>query len=235
MSSQLVALIVADGVANAALLFLVSVGLTLVFGVMRILNVAHGSLYALGAYAAASLILALSARGLSPWLSFPALLVAAALVGAIVGGALEALLLRRVYGKEEALQLLATFAVFMILENLQRLIWGRQPYSVTEPVQLLGNVDIAGISYTVYQAVLLPVVALVTLIALRLFLRATLAGRVIVAVTEDREAAAFIGIDTRRVFFVTFVVGACLAALGGALAAPTTSINPGMGAACRCR
>ena len=118
----------------------------------------------------------------------------------------------------------------MILENLQRMIWGRQPYSVSGPVQLLGNIEIAGITYTTYQAIALPLVALAALIGLRLFLRATLAGRVILAVTEDRETAAVIGIDTRRVFFLTFIIGSCLAALGGALAAPTTSIIPGMGA-----
>ena len=230
MSMQTFALVIADGVAYAALVFLVSVGLSLVFGVMRILNVAHGSFYALGAYATSSIVTALLAAKLSPWLSFPAMLLAAVLVGALAGGALEALLLRRIYAKDEALQLLATFAVFMILENLQRMIWGVQPYSVSDPIQLLGNIEIAGISYTTYQAIVLPLAALGALIGLRLFLRATLAGRVIMAVTEDRETATIIGVDTKRVFFVTFVIGSCLAALGGALAAPTTSIIPGMGA-----
>ena len=227
MSAQTLALILADGVAYAALVFLVSVGLSLVFGVMRILNVAHGSFYALGAYLTASLVAAALALKLSPWLSFPAMLLAALLVGGAAGGLLEALLLRRIYAKDEALQLLATFAVFMILENLQRLIWGVQPYAVSDPVQLLGNVEIAGISYTAYQALVLPAVALA---GLRWFLRSTLAGRVLLAVTEDRETATIIGIDTQRVFFVTFVIGSSLAALGGALAAPTTSILPGMGA-----
>lgn len=230
MSLQTLALVIADGVAYAALVFLVSVGLSLVFGVMRILNVAHGSFYALGAYVTASIVTALLAAKLSPWLSFPAMLLAAVLVGGLAGGALEALLLRRIYGKDESLQLLATFAVFMILENLQRMIWGVQPYAASDPVQLLGNIEIAGISYTAYQAIALPLVAIGALIGLRLFLRRTLAGRVIMAVTEDRETATTIGIDTKHVFFVTFVIGSCLAALGGALAAPTTSIIPGMGA-----
>ena len=230
MSIQTLALVIADGVAYAALVFLVSVGLSLVFGVMRILNVAHGSFYALGAYATASLVTALLALKLSPWLSFPAMLLAAVLVGAIAGGLLEALLLRRIYAKDEALQLLATFAVFMILENLQRMIWGVQPYAVSDPVQLLGNVEIAGISYTAYQALVLPAVALAALIGLRLFLRATLMGRVILAVTEDRETATIIGVDAKQTFFLTFIIGSSLAALGGALAAPTTSIIPGMGA-----
>jgi branched-chain amino acid transport system permease protein len=91
-------------------------------------------------------------------------------------------------------------------------------------------VTVLGVSYTSYQVILLPVVALATLFGLRYFLRRTLSGAVIMAVTEDREASAAIGIDAKRVYFVTFVIGARLAALGGALASPTTSLVPGMGA-----
>ena len=230
MTSQLFVLAALDGLAYGALVFLVAVGLTLVFGVMRILNVAHGSFYALGAYAAASLGIALSAAGLSPWLSYPMFVVAAVAVGVAVGGLLERFLLQRIYGREEALQLLVTFAVFMILDNAQRLIWGAQPYFYADPLRLMGNLQIAGVTYTAYQTVFLPLVALAVLFGLRWFLRGTLAGAVIVAVTEDREAATAIGINARKVFFLTFVIGASLASLGGALASPTTSILPGMGA-----
>src|SRR5690606_39229448 len=183
--SHIIILAVLDGIAYGSLVFLVAVGLTLVFGVMRILNVAHGSFYALGAYAAASLGLGLSALGLPPWLSYPLFVVAAAAVGVVVGGALERFLLQRIYRHEEALQLLVTFAVFMILDNAQRLIWGVPPYFYSEPLRLLGNVAVAGITYTAYQVVFLPLVAITVLLALRLFLRRTLAGAVIVAVTED--------------------------------------------------
>ncbi|WP_108658807.1 branched-chain amino acid ABC transporter permease [Acuticoccus kandeliae] len=230
MSSQLLALVVLDGIAYGALVFLVAVGLTLVFGVMRILNVAHGSFYALGAYAAASLGLVLSGMGLPAWLSLPLFVVAAVIIGTVVGGAMERYLLARIYEREEALQLLVTFAVFMILENLQRLIWGVQPYFYAEPIMMMGNVPVAGITYTAYQMLFLPLVAIAVLIGLRLFLRRTLAGALIVAVTEDREAATTIGINAERIFFVTFAIGASLAVLGGALAAPTTSVIPGMGA-----
>lgn len=230
MSSQILILAALDGIAYGALVFLVAVGLTLVFGVMRILNVAHGSFYALGAYAAASLGLALKASGLSPWLSYPLFLFAAIGVGVIIGGLMERFLLQRIYGYENSLQLLVTFAVFMILDNAQRLIWGVQPYFHSDPLRLLGNVRLAGITYTTYQVVFLPLVALAVLFGLRWFLRNTLAGSVIVAVTEDREAATAIGIDANRTFLVTFIIGASLAALGGALASPTTSVLPGMGA-----
>lgn len=228
MDSTIFILALLDGVSYAALVFLVSVGLSLIFGVLRIVNVAHGSLYAYGAYVAATLSLAVAP--ISPWLTFPALLVASAAVGVVVGGFMERFLLRPVYGREDVLQLLITFAVFMIMDNLQRLIWGVQPIFASTPLKLLPNVSVLGVSYTSYQVILLPAVALLTVLGLRYFLRHTLAGAVILAVTEDREAATAIGVDARRVFLVTFMIGASLAALGGALASPTTSLVPGMGA-----
>jgi branched-chain amino acid transport system permease protein len=223
-------LAILDGISYASLLFLVAVGLTLIFGVLGVLNVAHGSLYAIGAYMAATLGGWLVAQGWNPWWTFGALLVAALVTGIVVGGLIEALLLRRIYGKDPVLQLLITFAVFMILENVQRMVWGVQPYFMSEPLRMLGNVNVLGIRYTAYQIIFLPAMAILTLVGLRYFLRNTLAGASIVAVTEDREAAASIGIDARRVYFVTFIIGACLAAMGGALATPTTSVLPGMGA-----
>lgn len=230
MSLQILVLTVLDGIAYGSLIFLVAVGLTLVFGVMRILNVAHGSFYALGAYAAASLGLVLSAWGISAWFAYPLFIVAAVAVGVSVGGLMERFILRRIYVREEYLQLLVTFAIFMILDNVQRLVWGVQPYFYTEPLSLMGNVNVAGIPYTAYQVIFLPLVALFILFGLRWFLRKTLAGSLIVAVTEDREAATAIGINARKVFFLTFIIGTTLASLGGALASPTTSVLPGMGA-----
>ena len=230
MSSDLALLAVLDGVAYAALVFMVAVGLTLIFGVLRVLNVAHGSLYAIGAYTAVSLGLGISAAGLSPWLSFPALVLAAALTGGVLGLVIERFLLRRIYGREEVLQLLVTFAVFMILEDVQRLVWGVQPYFSDAPLSLLGSTEVLGVFYMRYQIILLPAAALVVLLGLRWFMRHTLSGRLILAVTEDREAATAMGIDAERVYLLTFVIGACLAALGGALASPTTSVLPGIGA-----
>ena len=227
MDSTIVILAICDGVSYAALVFLVSVGLSLIFGVLRIVNVAHGSLYAYGAYTAATLSLLVAP--ISPWLTFPALLVASVLVGMIVGGLMERFLLRPVYHLEEVLQLLITFAVFMIMDNLQRMIWGVQPIFAAEPLKLLPNISILGVNYTSYQVLVLPLVAVITLFGLRYFLRYTLAGSIIMAVTEDREAATAIGIDAKRVFLITFIIGASLAALGGALASPTTSLVPGMG------
>ena len=227
MNSTLAILAALDGISYAALVFLVSVGLSLIFGVLRVVNVAHGSLYAYGAYFAATLSILVAP--ISPWLTFPALLVAAIMVGVVIGGLMERFLLRPVYGREEVLQLLITFAVFMIMDNLQRLIWGVQPIFASEPLKLLPNVSIFGVTYTTYQVMLLPAVAVLTLLGLRYFLRKTLSGAIILAVTEDREAATAIGIDASRVYLITFMIGATLAALGGALALPTTSLVPGMG------
>ncbi|MEW6255766.1 MAG: branched-chain amino acid ABC transporter permease [Pseudomonadota bacterium] len=230
MSFDTIVLAVCDGVAYASLVFLVAVGLTFIFGVLGVLNIAHGSFYALGAYSAVSAGIWLTKAGFNPWLTFPALFVAAIVIGAVLGGLMEKLLLQRIYDKEQVLQILVTFAIFMILENVQRLIWGVQPYFMSEPLQLLGNVSLFGISYTAYQTLFLPALAVIVLLGLRYFLRHTAAGAQILAVTEDREAASAIGIDAQKVYFVTFIAGATLAALGGALAAPTTSIMPGMGA-----
>ena len=230
MNFSLFLLAVFDGIAYAALVFMVALGLTLIFGVLRILNVAHGSLYAIGAYVTASVGATIFAAGFAPFLAFPLMLIAAALIGVVLGGPIEYLLLRRIYHRPEVLQLLVTFAVFMILEDVQRQIWGTQPYFEATALQLLGNVQVLGVYYTVYQLIFLPLVALTVLIGLRLFLRRALAGKLIMAVTEDREAAQAIGINADRVFFLTFVVGAALAALGGALASPTTSVLPGIGA-----
>nr|WP_256476597.1 branched-chain amino acid ABC transporter permease [Siccirubricoccus soli] len=223
-----------DGLAYAGLVFLVAVGLNLVFGVLRIVNVAHGSLFAIGAYAAASLGLFFAARGLPAWAGYAALLLAAALVGLILGPPIERLVLRRIYGHEESLQLLVTFALFMILEDVQKLIWGVQPVSNDGPMKLLGTVDVPFgedvIPFTAYQLFVLPGLALLTLLALAWFLRRTLTGRVILAVTTDKEAAMAMGIDATRVTLLTFTFGAALAALGGALASPTTALVPGVGA-----
>ena len=228
MNSTLAILAVLDGISYAALVFLVSVGLSLIFGVLGVVNVAHGSLYAFGAYLAATFSLAIAP--ISPWLTYPALLAASIIIGVVCGGFIERFLLRPLSGQEDVLQLLITFAAFMIMDNLQRLVWGVQQIFAAEPLRLLPNVTVLGVSYTSYQVILLPVVALATLFGLRYFLRRTLSGAVIMAVTEDREASAAIGIDAKRVYFVTFVIGASLAALGGALASPTTSLVPGMGA-----
>ena len=158
MNSTLAILAVLDGISYAALVFLVSVGLSLIFGVLRVVNVAHGSLYAFGAYLAATFSLAIAP--FSPWLTYPALLAASIVIGVVCGGFIERFLLRPLYGRDDVLQLLITFAAFMIMDNLQRLIWGVQPIFAAEPLKLLPNISVFGVNYTSYQVLLLPGVAL---------------------------------------------------------------------------
>jgi branched-chain amino acid transport system permease protein len=230
MSPELIVLAIADGISYAGLIFLVSLGLTLICGVMGIVNVAHGSFYAFGGYTAASLTLMAMQHEPSTLSLLLCLLVAALLVGVILGTSLESGLLRRVLHRDPVQQLLMTFAAFMVLEDVQRLIWGTQPYSASEVVGRLGNVSFFNVTYTTYQLVLIPLVALGAYAALQFFLRFTSMGQQIVAVTHHREMATALGINAQKTGWMTFVLGASLGALGGAMAAPTTSMVPGAGA-----
>jgi len=230
MPIDLILLATLDGISYAALLFLVALGLTLIFGVMRILNVAHGSLYACGGYMAATLGLWITQHNSPAWLALPALFLAAIVVGGLLGSILEIGLLRRILDKDPILQLLVTFAAFMILEDLQRLIWGSQPVFVSNVVDQLGTAEVLGIVYTRYQLMVLPLVAALAYFALRYFLSHTRTGRQVTAVTFNREIAIAMGVNAPRVLLVTFVCGAVLGALGGALASPITSLVPGVGA-----
>lgn len=230
MLVQTVLLAALDGLSYGAQVFLVAVGLSLIFGVLRIVNVAHGSLYAMGAYVTATCGLLIAAAGWSPWLAYPAMVLSACLVGIIVGGALEFGLLRRIYYKEQVLQLLLTFAVFMVLEDLQKAVWGVTPFFVNTPLGLLGTANILGINYSIYQLVVVPLVAVIVLVGLRHILRHTRMGRIVTAVADDRETSAAMGVDATRVYLLTFMTGASLAAFGGALASGSTSLAPGMGA-----
>ncbi|WP_114912976.1 branched-chain amino acid ABC transporter permease [Acidibrevibacterium fodinaquatile] len=218
-----------DSLASAALIFFVAVGLTLVFSVLRVLNVAHGSFYSIGAYVAASLGLWIVSAGLPGYLAFPALLLSALIVAALFGPLVERTLIRWTYGKSEAVQILVTFAIFLILEDLQRILFGVQSYFADTPMQLLGSVTIGGIVYLGYQLLLIAL-ALVVVIALRVFVRHTRIGRLMAAVVADREVSEAMGIDTRRIYMFAFSLGVFLAALGGALATPTSGVAPGLGA-----
>lgn len=218
-----------DGLAASALIFFIAVGLTLVFSVLRVLNVAHGSFYAIGAYVAVVIGGFVMSAGASPWLSFPVLILSAALVAALLGPAIERTFIRFTYGKPEAVQILVTFALFLIFEDLQKLVFGVQAYYQDAAVSVLGISDIGGIIYLNYQLLLIALAAVVV-VALRLLMRRTRLGKMIVAVVADPEISATLGIDTRRVYTAAFTIGVFLAALGGALASPNSGVAPGLGA-----
>jgi branched-chain amino acid transport system permease protein len=220
--------ILVDGAVFAAWLFIVSVGLTLIYGVMRILNIAHGSLYALGAYAAASLVGAYFAQGYPPLASYLLLPAAALIVGVVAGLAIERGVLRLMYGRDEVIMVLVTYAVFLVLEDVIKLIWGVDPYFAYQPYGLLGTVDILGLPYPVYDV---ATIALAVVIGAVVWwgVNRTRAGKLLIAVIHDREISMAVGIDVTRLFVITFVLGAILAALGGAVSAPKISVVPGIG------
>jgi len=220
--------VLVDGVIYASWLFIIAAGLTIVYGVMRILNMAHGSLYALGAYAAASLAGAWLRAGLAPIGTYAMLVLAAGIVGVVVGPLIERGLLRHVYGRDEVVLVLVTYALFLMIEDAVKLVWGVESYFVTEPYGLLGNVELGPLSYPVYSGILV-LAALVVGVALRFGIYGTRYGKLLIAVIHDREVSAALGINVNRVYLVTFTLGTMLAALGGALTAPTVSVVPGMG------
>jgi branched-chain amino acid transport system permease protein len=226
MSTILAVLV--DGAIYASWLFIIATGLTLIYGVMRILNMAHGSLYALGAYAAASLAGAWLRAGWAPMGSYAMLVLAALIVGLVVGPLIERGLLRFCYGRDEVVLVLVTYALFLIIEDVIKLAWGVESYFVSEPYGLLGNVEMGDLSYPLYSAVLVGAAVLVG-VGLRFGIYGTRYGKLLTAVIHDREVSAAMGINVNRVYLVTFTLGTMLAAIGGALTAPTVSVVPGMG------
>ena len=227
MDPSLILTILVDGLVYASWLFIVALGLTLIFGVLRILNLAHGSLYALGAYAAATLVAFVPALGLPPAFSLVAMLLAALAVAIVLTPILERGLLRAFYGRDEVLILLVTYAVFLILEDVAKLIWGVQPYYVFEPRNLFGNVEIGTLFYVGYDLMLIAL-AIACGLAAWLGLNRTRVGKVVLAVIHDPDIAACMGVNVGRIHFLAFFSGVFLAALAGAFTAPLISVQPGI-------
>ena len=231
MNMDMLLLGLADGISYAGLLFLVSLGLTLIFGVLGVLNIAHGSLYALGGYSAASMTAFAMRHGLDATpLLFMSLLIAALLVGVLMGLLLEVVLLRYFQKKDSVIQLLVTFAAFVMFEDVQKLVWGTSPYSAGEIVSRLGTVELFDVTYTVYQILVIPGIALASYVGLLFFLQKTLWGKQTVALTHHREMATALGVNVKHIASLVFVFGAVLGALGGALAVPVSALSPGVGA-----
>src|SRR5207247_5357083 len=200
------------GVSNGMLLFLISAGLSLIFGVLRILNFAHGALFMLGAFIAVSLsaLLPENAGG------FVGALIGAAAGLALVGIAIETGLLRRIYRAPHEFQLLVTFALVFILGDAAKLIWGREDHSVAVPALLGGATRALGLTFPTYRLFLIAVGILVA-IGLWLVLHRTRWGIFVRAATMDRAMLSALGVNTRRLFTTVFALGAALAGLGGAL------------------
>jgi branched-chain amino acid transport system permease protein len=224
---NLVLTIIVDGLIEASWLFIVALGLTLVFGVLKILNIAHGSFYALGAYVAATVVTMAAAKGLPPALSFVAMLLAAAFVASAVGLMLERGLLKMFYGRDEVVLLLVTYAVFLLLEDVTKLIWGVNPIYATQPYDLFGNVSFGKLFYVGYDLVLIPI-AILSGVAVWFGLNRTITGKIVSAVIHNEEMSASMGVKVKRVYAFAFAFGVLLAAFAGALTAPKISVQPGL-------
>jgi branched-chain amino acid transport system permease protein len=216
-----------DGLSYAAWLFIVALGLTLVFGVLKILNIAHGSFYAVGAYAGASLVGWLVSMKVSPSLSVVALVLAAAGVAALLAPLTERGLLRMFYQRDEVLLVLVTYALFLILEDVTKLVWGVHPYYAADTYQAFGTVQLGSLSYVGYD-LMLVVVAVACGILSWWILNRTRQGKIVTAVIHNAEVAGSMGVNVSRVYTGAFVAGVFLAALGGALTAPMISVQPGL-------
>jgi len=209
-----------NGFSLGMLLFLISIGLTIIFGVLGVLNFAHGSLYMLGAY--------FCFQTVSLYHNFWLALLISPLLVAILGGIMEIFLLRPVYGRDISFQLLLTFGLLLVLDDAVRLVWGSGYHIVDPPASLNGVVHLAGFTYPVYS---LFIILLGPFIGLSLwaFFRRTLWGKKIRAASMDQEMAAGVGIHVKRLFTGVFMFGAWLAGIGGTLATPLRAIGPSMG------
>ena len=211
-----------SALSEASSLFIAAAGLTLVFGALRIINIAHGSFYAYGAFGVTTLVGA-AAGGWRFWLALAAVPVAVALLG----GATELTLMRRVYDKDHLAQLVVTYALFLILGDIALRLWGSQARSVPVPASLAGTVTLGSGTFPVYDLFAIGVATGVGL-GLWALLRLTALGWRIRAAVEDRELLASAGTNVPLLFTTVFVLGALLAGLAGVLAAPLESVSPGL-------
>jgi branched-chain amino acid transport system permease protein len=211
------------GLTAAMFLFLIASGLSLIFGVLRVLNFAHGSFYMLGAYIAWQVVRWAQPSGGAFWLAA----IGAALGVAILGGIIERLLFRFLYGREELYQLLFTYALVLILGDAAKIAWGTDQLSVSRPAILDGGFEVLGATLPYYN---LFIIAMGPLIALgvHLMLTRTGLGRMVRAAALDREMLDALGANVGWLYTGMFMLSAALAGLAGALVTPIQSIVPGM-------
>lgn len=210
---------IAYGLTIGAILYIISVGLALTFGTMRIVNFAHALIYTVGAYAL------MAALGF-----FGGLFIPAAIFGVLavipLAYVIERFVIRRLYGESIDYAIIATYAVLLIGVDACKWIWGAAPISVSDPVGT--TVAVLGVDLPTYRLIIIAISVLV-FIALELFFGRTVVGKVVVAGLEDKEGVRSLGINVDRYFSLMFIIGSCLAALGGALYVPITSLHPYMG------
>ncbi|MSQ21324.1 MAG: branched-chain amino acid ABC transporter permease [Betaproteobacteria bacterium] len=210
-----------NGLQFGLMLFLLAAGLTLVFGIMDMINLAHGSLYMIGAYFAATFV---QLTG-----SFIAAIPLTLAATAIVGMLLEVTILRRLYARDHMSQVLATFALILITNEVVRIIWGSQPMPLSTPALLSGPVELLpGLSYSSYRLVIIAVGVTVA-IGLFLLVTKTKTGMLVRAGASNREMATAMGVNIKTLFTLVFGFGATLCAIAGMMLGPILAVQVGMG------
>jgi branched-chain amino acid transport system permease protein len=218
---DLVLIQILNGVQYGLLIFLAASGLTLVFGILGVINLSHGSFYMLGAY------LALTLTGLTGDI-FLALLLGVP-VALLFGAALEWLFIRHLYDRDHLQQVLLTFALILIFNELQHIIWGTFPHSVPVPSYFSGSVPLTdNLRYPIYRLVV-GGICLVLALAMGLFIQYTRIGQMIRAGSSNREMVEALGVDSRLLYRFVFAAGVALAAAAGMIAVPIESAYPGIG------
>jgi branched-chain amino acid transport system permease protein len=212
-----------DGLASASGLFFVAAGLSLIFGVTRVINIAHGSLYMLGTYIAVTLVTAMGGSALGFWGG----IVASAIIVGVIGALIEVLLLRRVYSAPELFQLLATFALLLVINDATLWLWGPEDLLGPRAPGLRGAIEVLGRNLPSYDAFLI-VVAPIALCVLHIMFARTRFGRLVRAATEDRDMLGALGVNQSVLFTAVFALGALLAGLGGALQVAREPADLGM-------
>src|SRR6266478_6191693 len=211
----------------ASTLFLIAGGLSLIYGVMRIVNLAHGTLYAIGAYMAAWLVGKGVAAGVSPVLLLLLLPVGAAMVG-VVGAFMEPTLLRPMYRRAEEYQLLMTFGLLLMLEDVMRLLWGPYPLQASALYEALGSLTIGESIYPTYNLAVV-VIGAVAAAGLWAFVYRTHFGVVLRATSQNMRMASALGVNVNRVYVQAFTLGCFMAGLGGSVIVPQQGAVLGMG------
>jgi branched-chain amino acid transport system permease protein len=218
---ELVLLQILNGLQYGLLIFLAASGLTLVFGVMGIINLSHGSFYMLGAYLSLTLTSLLG----DVFLALAAGIPLAFLFGMLI----EWLFIRHLYDRDHLQQVLLTFGLILIFNEAQRMIWGTRPHSIPIPSYLSGSVQLSDVlSYPVYR-IAVAAICVVLALAMIFVIQKTRVGCMIRAGESNREMVEALGIDTRLLFRFVFAAGVSLAAAAGIIAAPIDSVYPGMG------
>ena len=224
---SILAIQILNSLFYASVLFLIAAGLSLIFGVMRIVNLAHGSLFAIGAYVGAWLVGRMIGFGVPAiWLLLA--IPVAALAVALIGIVIEPVLLRPFYRRAEEYQLLVTFGLLLILEDLMRLVWGGLPLTADTVMDAMPVVHIGGLIYPGYN-ILVIAIGVAAAIALWLVVYGTKFGVLLRATSQDRRMASALGLNVGRVYVAAFAIGCFMAGLGGAIVVPSHAAVLGMG------